>query len=323
MNKKRAKAAELLLSCEKVNLTKIARQTRMTYERVRAIYNEIRIKGDYEEFKYPNQHSIDEKEALEKDIERLGEGFSTVKDIKNRNPCFSRRYILSILHQKRFMWRTIPRAKREEKQKEPNSENICSIVRILTYCHFFDDITVLYIDEMKLPLFQTPTFHWTKTGSQTHRRYGIRPLSETITAIAMCSINQFEAVQLFRSEVNTIDFTYFLERAIENLPTNKRYLVLLDNATWHQGRFIQNSKACSYLVFNEPRQFRLNLIENAFSYVRNLYRRRLLTDDIREETKSIISIFFGQDCSRKFPGYFRNHLRQLKIMMERHREKAT
>ena len=68
INKKRAKAAELLLSSEKVNFTKIARLTRMTYERVRAIYNEIRIKGDYEEFKYPNQHSIDEKEALEKDI---------------------------------------------------------------------------------------------------------------------------------------------------------------------------------------------------------------------------------------------------------------
>ena len=174
---------------------------------------------------------------------------------------------------------------------------------------------------MKLPLFQTPTWHWKRTGSDSQARYGIRPLSQTITAIAMCSIHRFESVQLFTTEVNTIDFTYFLERSIEMLPANKRYIVLLDNATWHQGRFIQKSKTCKYLLFNEPRQFRLNLIENAFSYVRSHYRRRIVTDNMIEETKSIISIFFSEDCSRKFAGFFRNHIRQLKIMFDKHNGK--
>ena len=322
INNKRAKVAELIHCCEKVNLSKIARLTRMTYESVRTIYNQIRLKGDYEVFNFNHQHSLLDQETLENDLDHIEEGFSTVKDIKNRNPSFSKKYIMSLLHKKRYRWRMVPRAKREEKQKEPNSENICSIIRILTYCHYFDDISVLYIDEMKLPLFQTPTWHWKRTGSETHARYGIRPLTGTITAIAMCSIYRFEAVQLFTTEVNTIDFTFFLENAIQNLPVNKRYIFLLDNATWHQGRFIQKSKACRYLLFNEPRQFRLNMIENSFSYVRSLYRRRIVTDDIKEETKSIISIFFGEDCTKKFAGFFRNHVRQLKIMMVRHKKQT-
>ena len=323
INKKRTKVAEQILASEKINFTKIARLTKMNYQSVRAIYNEIKMKGEYEEFDYNNQHSLDDKERLEKDLDGIGEGFSTVMDIKNRNPSFSKSYILSLLHQKKYRWRMVPRVKKEEKQKEPNSENICNIIKILSYCHFFDDITLLFIDEMKLPLFQTPTWHWKRTRSESQARYGIRPLTQTLTAIAMCSIQRFEAVQLFSTEVNTVDFTYFLERAIEKLPANKRYIVLLDNATWHQGRFIQKSKACQYLLFNEPRQFRLNLIENAFSYVRSHYRRRTITEDITEETKSIISIFFSEDCSRKFAGFFRNHIRQLKIMFERHNRKNS
>ena len=72
INKKRAKALELLQAYEKVNLSKISRLTKMSYERVRAIYNEVRLKGDYELFDFPNQHSEAEKEDLNKDIECFG-----------------------------------------------------------------------------------------------------------------------------------------------------------------------------------------------------------------------------------------------------------
>ena len=319
INKKRAKVADLLQACEKVNLSKVSRLSGMSFERVRSIYDEIRIKGEYQRFDFPHQHTKEESDMLEKDIDMIGDGFSTVSDLKNRNPVFSKKYILSLLRKKRFRWRMVPKARREEKQKEPCSQNICHVIRVISSAHYFDDVTVLFVDEMKLPLFQTADWHWRKTGAIDNARYNIRPLKETITAIAMCGIHRFEAVQLYQTEVNTADFTYFLERAIEDLPTNKRYVILLDNATWHHGRFILKSKACKFLLFNEARQFRLNLIENAFSYVRSLYRRRRVTDNINIELESITSIFFGDNCSRKFPGFFRNHLRQFNIMFEKHR----
>ena len=318
VNKKRARVAELLQACEKVNLSKVSRLSGMSFSRVRAIYDEIRLKGEYTAFDFPHQHAKQESEMLVNDIENIGEGFRTVTDLKARNPKFSRKYILSLLHKKRYRWRMVRKARREEKKKIPNSQNICHVISVLSVAHFFEDITVLFVDEMKLPLFQTPDWHWKKTGAIDEARYNVRPLIQTITAIAMCGINKFEAVQLYESEVTTIDFTFFLERAIEDLPIDKKYLILLDNATWHQGRFIHKSKVCKYLIFNEPRQFRLNLIENAFSYVRALYRRRRVTESIGVELESIISIFFGDNCVKKFPGFFRNHMRQLIAMYAKH-----
>ena len=322
VNKRREKAAMLIEVDPGVNLTKVARLSGVSYKGVRRIYDQIRLTGSYERFDYTNKHKNEDIDHLDYDLDGISNGFRTVSDLKNRNPSFSRRYILSALHKRGFLWRMVPRAKRIEKQKEPNSMNICHVIRVLSYSHFFDDVTVLFVDEMKLPLFQTPDWHWRRTGQEDPARFNIRPLTQTITAIAMCSIHKFEAVQLYETEVKTVDFTYFLEKAIDQLPFGKKYMVLLDNATWHHGKFIHKSKVAKFLIFNEPRQFRLNLIENAFSYVRALYRRRAVTNDLKEETKSIISIFLGQDCERKFPGFLRNHIRQLKIMFEKHSERV-
>ena len=56
---------------------------------------------------------------------------------------------------------------------------------------------------------------------------------------------------------------------------HKSYTILLDNASWHKAEMINKAKASDFLFFNEARMFQLNIIENAFSFVRHAFRIRL------------------------------------------------
>ena len=78
------------------------------------------------------------------------------------------------------------------------------------------------------------------------------------------------------------------------------------------------TEVSKFFSFNEPRMFQLNIIENAFSFIRGMFRKRPQVDTMEEEAREIVRIFFDQDNERRFKGLMRNHLRQLIKYHKRH-----
>ena len=165
---------------------------------------------------------------------------------------------------------------------------------------------------MKFPLLQTAKRHWAKKDDQTTILPNKRPVADDkLTAIALCSTRGFEAVQIYKSEIRAQDFLYFLNKSIANLPPNKKYTILLDNATWHTVELINKTEANKFLFFNVPHMFQLNLIENAFSFIRHEFRKRHIVDGLESEAYLVMNMFFEGKNRVRFKGIYRNHLRML------------
>ena len=133
--------------------------------------------------------------------------------------------------------------------------------------------------------------------------------------MSLCSVKGFEAIQFFVDEVKSGDFLYFIYNALEQLPVYRRYTILVDNATWHTAALVANSDMNRFLLFNEPGQFRINVIENAFSAVRALFRQRPETDSLTGEVTNIVDAFFDHHNPSRFEGYYFNHLRSMLLYL--------
>ena len=319
VNLKRQRIVELLEGMEKINLSKVAKQAKSSFATVKRIYKEITVLGRHFEFDHKNKHTEEENKRLDERISTIEASFETVSDLKRDHPSFSRKMILKKLHLTGRKWKQVPRDPKPSDKPKPNSYNICSIIKLISTALAVDEESVLYMDEMKLPLYQTSDRHWAPKDGPDNTIYNIRNSRTMITAIAMCNTKRFIAVQLFKTEVRTVDCIYFFEKAMEILPTNRRYVIILDNASWHSGRPMDKSCAWAFFRFNEAYQFRLNLIENAFSYVRSLFRKRPLLESIEEEGRKALEIFFAPELDDRFKGFYRNHVRNLGLVFEEHR----
>lgn len=313
VNNKRQKIAAILQSQSKPVLTKVALQCQASYELVKKVEREMAMLGSASEFRYPNQHTSVEMVQLSRTLSTVHNTFKTIQDIKKENPSFSRKFIARELHQRGLKWKEVPRAPFTPKERgiPPDPENICYVITNQAEILSRQDTVLIFMDEMKLHLYQTAPKHWTFDKMPDTRQYDDRPSQRLITALAACTVEGFIAVNLVDGEVNSNDTAEFLERLIESQPNDKRYVILLDNATWHKSKLMNESDAWRFLLFNEKRQYKLNLIENAFSYVRDFFRKRPEFESREEEMRHILNIFFDSKQKERFEGFHRNHIRNL------------
>ena len=324
INKKRAFIKRCLQAQIKLNLAEVAKFTRCSFDTVKRVHRELFTQGEVSTYQYNNLKSKEDQEALDKSIERIQEGFMTVSDLKRCHPMFSRKKILAKMHEKGYRYRLLPKDRKKPPSNTINSTRVCRVISHISQCICDTNSTILYCDEIKFPLYQTSEKRWMHGSSTLNEAivYNRRPaVQTTLTAIALCSLQKFEAIQLFTKEVTGADFLYFLNEAISQLPSNKHYSIITDNATWHHAVVVSSTKASRFLYFNEPRMFQLNVIENAFSFVRFEFRKRPIVDTIEEEAKRIVEIFFSSDNPKRFEGLFRNHLRMLITFLEKHKPK--
>ena len=177
--------------------------------------------------------------------------------------------------------------------------------------------TVIYIDEVHFPLYQTAERRWTLDLQGEDLFYNRRPVEETkLSVVAACDLTGFIAIQVFQKEVTSYDFLCLLQSMLERFKSDERVTVLADNATWHTSPKVMQSKAGSYLHFNVPGLFRVNAIENAFSWVRAEFRKRPLVHSLAEETRLLLEIFFSRENAKRFIGIHKNHLRQMLLLMK-------
>jgi hypothetical protein len=317
VNKKREFIKRVLAHQANPNLREVARYTSSCWKTVRSVRNEILRHGQLTPYEYNNLKSPEELALLNHTIGEIQETGKAVSDIKRILPSFSRAKILEALHERNLRYRQLPR-KRKRASDPPNSTRVCRVISHLCQAIANPTVEMLYADEMKFPLDQTTTHSWTGFPDSERGVYNRRPDTRMLTAIVMCSNQGFVGVQVFNDEVTWPDFLYFMNKVIASLPAEKEYSCLIDNASWHKSTVLLNTEVSKFFSFNEPRMFQLNIIENAFSFIRGMFRKRHQVGTMEEEAGEIVRIFFDQDNERRFKGLMRNHLRQLIKYHKRH-----
>lgn len=319
VNRKRRLLKMCLQNQAQLNFKQVAKHTKSHFSTVKKVYEQLQLEGKIEEYNYQNLKIEEEVERLEDDIQLMQEGFMVITDLKRRHPGFSRQFIGKKLHDAGLKYMRLPKQRKEPQFAPPNSTRVRRMISHL--CQGLHDQTteVLFCDEVKFPLFQTSDRRWCRPEAVGDIVYNRRPVNDgMITAIALCSTKKFEAVQFYKKEVTGPDFLFFLNKAIAQLPAGRSYTILTDNATWHHAGVVERSEANKFLAFNEPRMFQINIIENAFSFVRHAFRKRPVVDSWEAEIREILNIFFDADNPARFKGLLRNHVRVLGHYFQRH-----
>jgi hypothetical protein len=313
VNSKRRLIAACIRNQQTLNLTQVARFTKSCPQTVKKVYWDLIHHREVDDFEYNHKKSRQELQVLEDDVKSIAGGLASVADLKRRHPTFSRKKILEVLHSQDLRWRKLPLAEPKFLTYAPAPQGqVNKIIGMMAQVHSEPGQQMLFVDEMKFPLIQTAKYHWIGRNSESAIKLNRREVQDTVlTAIAMCSTERFVGVQIYRGEVTGPDFLFFLNETIARLPQDRKYLVLADNATWHNSGLLQRTEAYKYMYFNAPRMFQINLIENAFSAVRAEFRKRPIVDTLEREAQTIVNLFFSDHNTARFPGYLRNHLRML------------
>jgi hypothetical protein len=310
VNKKRKMVADILRNGMIMSLKKVAKSAGCSLEMVTTVRDQMMIRGDVSEYSYNNLHSEEDMRELHSLIEEPKNKYFSTRDYKRVVGKFSVKKIRKELKELGLRWKKMPRKRVKSVDKKCDKEKMQQVISHIVSSLGSAEREVLYADEMKFPLNQTPSYFW-QGRDREEEVYNNRSENITVTAIALCSTKGFVAVQYFLDEVKAVDFLYFMQEVMERLPKDKEYSVLVDNAGWHIANLMKNSDVWRFLTFNVPGQYRVNLIENSFSGVRAMWRQRPEVESIVEVVEDLNKIFFDGENSRRFEGYYYNHLRAM------------
>ncbi len=226
----------------------------------------------------------------------------------------SQRKICSILRKNRFVWRESKSMNQKTKIiRKYEESDIRSCLNVLAKGLEEETYIIVFLDEMILPLDQTPQMMW--QNSDNRQRKDLRTTKKkTIHSIVASTYEGFYAVQLYQSPIHAEDFAFFLttlhQRLEKEYPT-KVIIYYLDCASWHQAKNIQLLDLSNSLCFNLPGMFILNQIENFFSITRHNFRKRQLVRSFEDEVRLIVECFLKANESIKKSSFLRNHCRAI------------
>ena len=323
VNNKKAFVKRVIANQTYSTVTDIAKFTQTSKDFVKKVMRELRAFGDIVPFEYNNLKTEEEKERLDMTLDQVEDTYMTVNCIKRLHPSFSKPKIMKALHDRGLRYRLM-RTVSSKPPRIPNSTRICRVISHIAQALCDPNTSVLYVDEMKFPLRQTAKRKWQHKDLPVELALveNARPVEKTtLTVIALCSLYKFEAIQVFSGEVTAVDFVYFLNQAMAQLPPRQSYTIVADNATWHKADLVSVTKVSKFLYFNEPKMFQLNMVENAFSYIRHAFRIRRTVETVEEEIKLIVNMFFEEGNIKRFKGYYRNHMRMLQEFLDKHKLK--
>ena len=293
------------------------RFTGFSYSLIKRVADDLAFNGQVSKFVYPNLKTPQQLEQLDNSIKQLEGSYSTIADLKRANPTCSRKFIARKLRSTGHRYQMLPKNELRPKRPPYTHKEVLYTVRHLAQCLVNNNVDLYYVDEVHFPITQTATHHWTRADSNGHNLYYNRRITqlEKLSVIALCSTTQFVAIQIFKREITGDDFLFFMQEALLHLPTKAKVSVLADNATWHRSETVTKTRVAKALEFNAPALFQANLIENCFSFVRSMFRKRPVVETYEEEARLLLQIFFDPRNQHRFEGCLRNHLRSLESLL--------
>lgn len=316
INRKRQVIAGMLRRQTSLNFAKVCRSTGCDFETVKSVYNDLLFQGQPCHYDYQNQKAPEDIQKMDHIAQNLQGTYQTVSDIKRELPNFSKKKIAKTLRQTGLRWRQLVRKRKNPKEPKYSPKSVVEVVSHLTQAMNSANTILLYVDEVHFPLVQTASHHWTKPELAEELVYNRRFVPDSkLSAIALCSLDKFIAVQVFKQDITMEDFLYFIQTALSKYKGKERVTILADNATWHTSSNVVGTRAGKFLHFNVKGLFQSNIIENAFSFVRSEFRKRKLVETVEEEAQQLIQIFFDPRNEERFKGIRRNHLRSLMTLL--------
>lgn len=321
VNRKRRHIEACLRGQTSPNFAVVARLTGCHRSTVRGVYHDLLRQGHASVYEYNNLKSAEDDARLGEAIEGIEKTFNTVSDLRRKLPGFSKKYVLWGLKSRGYRFRKVPKVK-IPKVRDPFC--VVRTIQHITLAHeaLDDPSTMLYADEMKFPLFQSSYRHWMHPDLPDPTLRNVREAwgpKTMITAMVLCSRDKFLAVSFCDDvEINAQCFVYFLVNAVQRLPADKKYSILVDNATWHRCKFVDKTEVSNFIFFNMAKMFQLSMIENMFSHIRANFRKRPFLENLQDEVAYIVRLFFDPDNDRKFRAIYRNHLRVLMKYLNRY-----
>lgn len=313
VDRKRSLIFSMLSRQPNANLVEVSRLTGSAFSTVKRVYHDMMFMGRPSRFVYQNTKSPATLERLSASIAAMDTSFQTVADLRRLHPDCSKRFIRRQLRRTGFRYHLLPKRRKHPKDKSAEQDAVFKAISHIVQAINSQDAKILYLDEVHFPLFQTAERHWTRPDQVDQPVYNRRAVDDRVklSAIAACSLTQFEAVQVFRHDVTKWDFLYFIQELLSRQSPGQRVTLLADNASWHCSPSVTETNAGEYIFFNVKGFFMTNAIENAFSFVRSDFRKRPTVGTVEEEARLLLDIFFQPQNVDRFKGIFRNHLRSL------------
>lgn len=316
INQKRAFIATILKNQSVSNYAEVSRISKASYETIKRVERDVLLKDKPDIYFYNNVKTSAEMERLNLSLNSLQGTFQTISDLRRQNPKFSRKFIARHLKMNGYKWRQMQRKRKVPKKEKPEERKIVEVICHLALSHNSRSAKVIFIDEAHFPLFQTADHRWTLADRHEELTYNRRPASEAkLSVIAACDLEGFIAMQVYVKDITKEDFLFFLQELLKRYDKDTRVTVLADNATWHTSPTVMEARAGQFIHLNVPGLFRVNAIENCFSFIRSEFRKRPTVASLEEEAKLLVNIFFHIDNTSRFMGIHKNHLRQLLLLL--------
>ena len=316
INAKRALVASIIQTRPHLNFREVCSISGCCFKLVKRVYRDMQWDGNFQPYNYPNLKPPQVLAQFEESVSHLQGSLKTIADLKRENPSCSRKWIARSIRRTGFKWLKLKRQLKNPPEKRHNAKEIISVISHLTQALSCSRAVVIYCDEAHFPLFQTSDKRWTLGMHLDDRIYNHRVFpTEKLTVVAACDLTGFVAIQIFKRDVNSEDFLHLLQSLLDRYTANDQVTVLADRATWHTSSCIFKSAAGKFLHLNVPGLFRINAIENSFSFVRAEFRKRPLVRTFEEEAALLVQIFFHSANARRFEGIHKNHLRQLLLLL--------
>ena len=147
----------------------------------------------------------------------------------------------------------------------------------------FDDIEILFQDEMRYGLISNYRRSWSKVGERTELKNQMEYVNRYLySAIAPISGNTFHLIGF--GEANGLNTKIFLEKLKKEYP-NKHLLVIWDNAPFHRLKALHIMKGVTILPL-PPYSPQLNPAERFFGELRKSTANRTF-ENIGDQEKEI------------------------------------
>ena len=318
VNKKREFIASVIKQRPTATTKDICRITGTSFQTVKSVQADLFFQNSPSLFQYNNLKPEYQVEQLKTIVDNVQGTYNTVSDIKRKLPSFSKKLIRRSLRKTGLRWRQMVKRRKEPKEERHPARQVTEVISHLIQAMNSPRTTLLYVDEVHFPLVQTATHHWTVPALCEELVYNRRQVpDQKLSAIALCSLEGFVAVQIYLKDITADDFLYFIQSCLERVLPDQRVTILADNASWHTSSAVTSTKAGKYLFFNVKGLYQSNAIENAFSFVRSDFRKRPLFETAQEEAKYLAEMFFQPQNKKRFDGIHRNHLRSLmKLLLQ-------
>ena len=312
VNFKRQTIGRVIANTKLSKIKHIAKAANCHQSTVRSYIEHLMLRRVIPVYNYRPSYDEHTQATLQSVIEDPANVFASAGDVKRIVPQCSKRYIANTMKQRGLRYLKTARSRLNPEPRLYKASDMQQLISTCTQALLQNDETLFFLDEVSFPLNNSSEYAWCRPDSIP--QYNRRPDDRTLHAIAVCSHMGFKAVQVYTDSINKEAILYFMKQFLQSIELGKRIVVLMDNAGWHHANLVSGSGLAEVILYNIPKMYELNLIENAFAAIKSGFRRRPVAKGVEQEVALIVELFRESKQLERFCGYRRQYLRNLSAL---------